>query len=173
GWIFVSVGLLLLAILIMEYKRKKDGVVSRIKKAVKAISAILIFGSMSCNAGPEPIKLGTDSCSFCKMTITDNRFGGEIITKKGKVFKFDDMHCLLSFRKANTIDKSEIKEIGLVNFDEPHNLIEASKAFVLKSNDLRSPMGGNIANFTAKKKLKEVAQKFKGEEVAWVALLNE
>lgn len=173
GWIFVSVGLLLLAILIIEFRKKKNRVVTRIKKAVGAVSAVVVLGLMSCNTGPEPIKPGVDACNFCKMTITDNRFGGEIITEKGKVFKFDDMHCLLAFKKTNAINNNDIKEIYLINFDEPHNFIEAPKAFLLKSDELRSPMGGNIANFTDESKLKTMALKFKGEEVAWVALLNE
>jgi copper chaperone NosL len=173
GWIFVGVGLLLLTVLIIQFTGRKNRIMTGINKIVTAISAVLIFGLMSCNTGPQPIKLGVDACSFCKMTIADNRFGAEIITKKGKIFKFDDMHCLLAFKKANTINNNDIKEIYLINFDEPHNFIEAPKAFLWKSNELHSPMGGNIANFTDETKLKEVAQKFKGEEVTWVALLNE
>ncbi len=173
GWIFVSVGLLLLTALIIQSTKKKNEVVARVNKTVTAITALFIFGLMSCNTGPQPIKLGQDACSFCKMSIADQRFGAEIVTKKGKVFKFDDMHCLLAFRKANTINKNDIKETYLINFDEPHNFIEAPKAFVLKSNELHSPMGGNIANFSDENKLKEAAQKFKGEEVTWEALLKE
>ena len=173
GWIFVGVGLLLLIALIFQFKRKKNRVITRINKIVRAVTALLIFGLMSCNTGPQAIKLGVDGCSFCKMSIADNRFGAEIVTKKGKVFKFDDMYCLLAFRKANTINNTEIKETYLINFDEPHNFIEAPKALLLKSTELHSPMGGNIANFPDETKLKEVAKKFKGEEVTWIALLNE
>lgn len=140
-------------------------------KIATAISAYLIL--MSCNTGPQSIKLGVDACSFCKMSIVDSRFGAEIITRKGKVFKFDDMHCLLAFRKANTINNSDISETYLINFVEPHAFIEAPKAFLLKSDELRSPMGGDIASFSEEKRLKETGQKFKGTVVAWEALVNE
>ncbi len=172
GWIFISVGLLLLTALILQFRKKKTLVMTRVKKAA-AISAVFIFGLMSCNTGPQPIKLGVDACSFCKMSIADKRFGAEIITKKGKAFKFDDMHCLLAFRKANTINNNDIKEIYLINFDEPHNFLKAPQAFLFKSEEFHSPMSGNIANFPDETKLKEAAEKFKGEEVAWVTLLNE
>jgi copper chaperone NosL len=142
-------------------------------KIATAISACLIFGSVSCNTGPQSIKLGIDACSFCKMSIVDNRFGAEIITRKGKVFKFDDMHCLLAFRKANTINNNDIKETYLINFDEPHDFIVAPKAFLLKSDELHSPMRGDIASFSDENKLKEASQKFKGKVVAWEALVNE
>lgn len=143
------------------------------KKFVAALIVFLIFGIASCNSGPQPIKLGTDACSFCKMSIADNRFGAEIITKKGKVYKFDDMHCVLGFMKANTINNNDIKETYLVNFDEPHNFIPAQKAFLLKSDELHSPMGGNVASFDSETKLKEAGQKIKGETITWEALINE
>ena len=174
GWIFISVGLLLSTALIIQFRKKKNQAMKKVNKAVAtAISAILIFGFMSCNSGPQPIMLGVDACNFCKMSIADNRFGAEIITKKGKVFKFDDMHCILGFMKANTINNNDIKETYLVNFDEPHNFIVAPKAFLLKSNELHSPMGGNVASFDNETKLKEAAQKIKGETVTWNALVNE
>lgn len=144
-----------------------------INKAVTTVVAFAICALMSCNTGPQSIKLGVDVCSFCKMSIADEHFGAEIITKKGKVYKFDDMHCLLAFRKANTINNADIKETWLINFEEPHNFIESSKAFLLKSDELHSPMGGNIANFSDEAKLKEAMQKFKGEEISWDEYLKE
>ena len=143
------------------------------KTIVTIISAFLIFGFMSCSSQPQPIRLGQDACSFCKMSIADKRFGAEIITKKGKVYKFDDMHCVLGFIKAGTINNKDIKETWLVNFNEPHNFIAAQKAFLLKSNELHSPMGGDVASFDDENKLKEAGNKIKGETVTWDALVNE
>jgi copper chaperone NosL len=173
GWIFVGVGLLLLTTLILQFRRKKAKRINKVNKLVTAAAILLIFTLLSCDSGPQPIKQGVDACSFCKMSFADNRFGAEIITKKGKVFKFDDMHCLLAFRKANTVDNNDIKETYLINFDEPHNFIKAPDAFLLKSIELHTPMEGNIANFSNVNRLKHVAQKYKGEEVAWKALVNE
>ena len=53
------------------------------------------------------------------------------------------------------------------------NFIVAQKAFLLKSEELHSPMGGNVASFDNEKKLKDAAQKVKGETVTWDALVNE
>lgn len=147
----------------------------KINRISAVIFTVFIFGLISCNSGPQPIRLGQDACTFCKMSIADNRFGAEIITKKGKVYKFDDMHCILGFMKANTINNSDIKETYLVNFDEPHNFILAQKAFLLKGNELHSPMGGNVAAFTDENKLKDVMQNIKGDNVAttWDALVKE
>lgn len=107
------------------------------------------------------------------MGISDQHFGAEIINEKGKIFKFDDMHCILGFIKANTINNSNVKGIFLVNFAEPHNFIKASKAVLLKSSELHSPMGGNVASFNDRDKFKDAQQKFKGKEVSWNDLVNE
>ena len=172
GWLFVTAGVLMVLALILQISRGRKGSLS-IKTPAPAIAMLIGMISLaSCTTGPQPIRPGIDACSFCKMTIADNRFGAEIITQKGKIFKFDDTHCLLAFRSSDAINANEIKEIYLTDFNEPHDLLEASKVFLLKSADLRSPMGGNIACFTDETRLNTAAEKFAGEKIAWEALLN-
>jgi copper chaperone NosL len=143
----------------------KKNKITHITNVIRGV--LLVIVAASCNTGPQPIKLGVDTCSFCKMTFADNKFGGEIITKKNKIFKFDDLHCLLAFKKSNQLRPGEVKEIYLVRYDGSHEFIKASKAYLLKSDELRSPMGGNIAAFADPDSLKIISQKFKGNEVAW------
>ena len=83
GWIFVGVGI------IFAVCRLPGMVFREIKKNTLNTVTILPFFLylscfQSCNAGPVPIKPGKDNCQFCKMTISDIRFGAEIITAKGK-----------------------------------------------------------------------------------------
>ncbi len=54
--------------------------------------------------GAEPIKLNTDGCEFCKMKIADGKFGAEIITAKGRIYKFDDMHCIIELPQRKQYD---------------------------------------------------------------------
>jgi copper chaperone NosL len=134
------------------------------KKSILSIFVALLFAMVSCNSGPQPIQLGTDACDFCKMSIAGNNFGAEIITSKGKVYKFDDTHCLATFRKKN-IDSTIIKHVYFVNFLEPHNFIDAGHVFLLKSDELHSPMGGNTAAFDKEEDLKMTQQKVQGNEI--------
>ena len=174
GWIFIGTGLLLLAAVLIQIKKKEKPVMKIInKKVATAFAGVLIFGLMSCNSGPQPIKLGQDACSFCKMSIADNHFGAEIVTKKGKLYKFDDMHCIAGFIKSNEVPGADIKEIWVVNFAEPHNFIPAQKAFLLRSAELHSPMGGNTANFDDENKLKDAMNNVKGEQLTWDQFINE
>lgn len=173
GWLFVASGSLMTLALILQISKGRKMKLSSAKTQAPAIAMLIgMFSLSSCETGPQPIRPGIDACSFCKMTIADNRFGAEIITQKGKIFKFDDIHCLLAFRKSDAINSNDIKEMYLTDFNEPHDFVEAPKAFLLKSADLRSPMGGNIACFTEEARLNEAAEKFTGEKIAWEVLLN-
>lgn len=142
---------------------------------IVAVIAMLVLGLASCSSEPQPIKLGEDGCAFCKMTISDNRFGAEIVTKKGKVFKFDDTHCVIGFMKANTINNGDIEDTYLVNFEEPHNFISVQNIFLLKSSEFHSPMGGNVAAFDDKNKMDgaNVSIKGQGTVVTWDEMVNE
>lgn len=116
----------------------------------------------SCNVEPTPIKVGADACSFCKMSVVDKRFGAELITKKGKIFKFDDLHCLLAFAKDEVVKNVDISHMYLIDYEEPHGFIELEKAFLFKSEAFRSPMGSDIAAFLTEEKLKEATKTLQG-----------
>lgn len=166
GWIFIAVGLLLVIALFLELRRSV-----KITKGfeIKTTMIILLLTSMlsACSNNPKTINYGADGCDFCKMTISDKRFGGELLTRKGKAYKFDDMHCINSFLQSNVIDSADIAEIYLVDFSRPGTLIISQESIFLKSEDLRSPMGGNIAAFKEKDSMAKFLQQYPGESLSW------
>jgi len=165
GWLFVGVGALLLALVVMEWQKNKRH--SYQLKAGSSIAILLLVCMGSCSPGPQPIMVGKDHCDFCKMIISDNRFGAEIVTTKGRIYKFDDAHCILSFLQKQTIDRASVKTVYFTDFSNAHPLIDAGTAVFLKSDDLRSPMEGNLAAFGDKDSLNKVAAEYKGKVVTW------
>ena len=63
-------------------------------------AAELLLGACAA-AGPRPIAYDRDVCAFCSMTVSDPRYGAELITVKGKVLTFDSIECLASYHLAN------------------------------------------------------------------------
>ncbi len=166
GWLFIGVGAILLLLVITEWVANKKR--KRLAKPIISIAAVLIIVSISsCNTGPEAIVPGKDQCSFCKMTISDNRFGAEVITKKGKIYKFDDTHCLLSFLEKEGPDRNEVKQIYFTDFSGNHTLLKANSVFLLKSEKLKSPMAGNIAAFGNKDSLDKIRSMYDGDVIKW------
>ncbi|WP_452220509.1 nitrous oxide reductase accessory protein NosL [Lacinutrix salivirga] len=133
-----------------------------------SIFALLLF-FISCNVAPEPINYGSDGCHFCKMTIVDKVHAAEIVTNKGKVYKFDATECMINFMKE--FDTSEIKLYLSNNYTEPEALIDATKATFLISKNIPSPMGAFLSAF----KNKADAEKFQAEQggdlYTWETLL--
>jgi len=165
GWIFAGVGLTLLLLVITERlslnKRK------HLLQPAAAMAALISLFISSCNNGPQTIVLGKDHCDFCKMTISDARFGAEIITKKGRVFKFDDAHCILSFLQQKDFDRNEVKNIYFKDFSGEHSLIKSNEALFLKSENLKSPMEGNIDAFSNRDSLNKIMTEYKGNVMSW------
>lgn len=166
GWIFVGVGALLLGMVILEYVRKRK---SRLQtdKLVLGLATGFVISLAGCSTGPDPIRIGKDSCHFCKMVISDNRFGAEIVSTKSKTYKFDDEHCLMAFIRSAELPKANIRNVYFVNFCEPHELVDAEKAIFLQSPALKSPMNGNIAAFTNEDSLNNKISTFYGNKISW------
>ncbi|MES2619461.1 MAG: hypothetical protein V4615_01310, partial [Bacteroidota bacterium] len=106
-----------------------------------------------------------------KMIISENRFGAEILTQKGKVYKFDDIICLVDFAKAEKASLSNASYY-FTDFEGKHDLLQSSESFLLKSEALKSPMNGNMGAFSSKQSLQKAIATFNGEEVDFNALLK-
>src|SRR5207244_5820765 len=142
GWIFIAAGIVIGALMFYDIiLRKKEQKVLKVSSTMAGIIAVMfaIFIT-SCNIQPQAIEVGKVNCDFCKMTIMDTRFASELITTKGKIYKFDDAHCLLFYLHSGIIEKKEVKEIYFVDYSNPKQFISSSAAFLLKNEVLHSPM---------------------------------
>ncbi len=169
GWIFIFVGVAVLFCTVAAWRSRKKKIENNLPVAIILFLSLLSISS--CNAGPEAIIAGKDNCYFCKMGVSDARFGAEIVSKKGKVFKFDDMHCLLAYLKKNELPQDKIKDIYLTNYSGNHQLIPETEALMMKSELLRSPMGGNIAAFDNRDSLKKIQELDSGFVITWNELI--
>lgn len=166
GWIFLAVGAVLLFCVIFEWSMRRK-LILQSKVQLSMIMGTLIVLLSSCSMGPQPIRIGQDNCDFCKMTISDNRFGAEIVTKKSKVYKFDDEHCIIAFLNSKKTSKEQIGEIYFVSFSNPHQLINVEHAYFLHSPSFKTPMNGNIAAFIHEDSLIRLLPNFKGNKISW------
>ncbi|MCL6523394.1 MAG: nitrous oxide reductase accessory protein NosL [Thermoflavifilum sp.] len=124
-----------------------------------SIVALLV----ACTPRPEPIQYGVDNCDYCRMTIMDKRFGGELVTTKGKVYKFDAIECMDQFYHQS----HEKMAIALfIDYSNPGHFIAAKQAYLLQSPQIHSPMGGEkgIAAFSSKD-VADSMQKIYGGEI--------
>jgi copper chaperone NosL len=75
------------------------------------------------------------------MTVSESKFGAELITKSGKVYKFDSVGSMLGMYKMKS---DEVGKVLISDFFEKDKLIEAKDAIYFKSSNIHGPMGTSI-----------------------------
>lgn len=136
----------------------------------KLLTGILLTVLAACSVQPEPLHFGEDGCYACKMKLMDNKFGAELVTKKGKVYKFDDVNCMLNFYNSGSEPKENIALTLIVDFSQPKKLIDARTAFFIHSENIKSPMASNIAAFAAEVDAEKMNNEWKGKLLRWEEL---
>ncbi len=169
GWVVIAAGALAFVVWFTEWyrHRNKD---SRAGSSVVVTSLLPLLFFISCTTKPEPFQQGKDVCSFCKMDISDMRYGGELITKKGRVHKFDDLHCMTAFLRSGSVDEKTVAQFLVINFQKPNTFLDAGKASFVVSPGLKSPMGGNAAGFETKEAAVAFAKDKGAEILGWQLL---
>ena len=125
---------------------------------------VLVLCLAGCTVKPVEIQYGRDNCSMCEMTIVDQRYGAEVVTAKGKVYKFDSIECLADFLKKK-LPEGEVPEYTLVtSYTQPGKLSDALHSHILHSKGLPSPMGKYLTAF-ADQKTAEGFQKAHGGRI--------
>jgi len=140
----------------------------------KKLFAIIafVFLMASCSVGPEPIAYGHDGCVYCEMTIMDHRYGTELVTDKGKVFKFDSIECLVRYLKEGAAEQNNVKLLLLTTFNLPESLEDANHSYILHSKGMPSPMGMFLTAFKDEATAKKFQQENGGTIYTWQELLD-
>ncbi len=126
---------------------------------------------VSCNVSPQHIEYGTDSCHYCNMTIVDRQHASQIVTAKGKAFKYDAIECMVHSLQDELTD-TEIALYLASDFDQPGQLLDATMATYLVSNQISSPMGANLSAFENEMAAQKAKEKFTGELFSWEEIQN-
>ncbi len=102
------------------------------------------------------------------MSIVDQQHAAELVTGKGKVFKFDAIECMVDYLKAN---ETTIYAYYLVrDFNQPAEWQDALTSHYLISEAIPSPMGANLSAFKDEKSAAEIRDQKGGEVYNWEAL---
>lgn len=137
------------------------------------ILSYLLFLTLIISCGKneaEPIKLNTDGCDYCKMKIADGKFGAELITAKGRVYKFDDMQCMISYHKEN--ESTQIAGFYIHDYNQDNTLIAAENAYYVSGGEINSPMRGNIIAVKTEKEAAELASKLNANSTSWSEIIK-
>lgn len=170
GWVVIGAAALAFTVWFVEWYRHRH--TSKKNRPASLVLIAFVMSLASCTTQPSPFEPGKDVCHFCKMSITDTRFGGELITKKGKIFKFDDLHCMISFLKTGTESDNTLSQKLTINFEKPNTFLEVDKAVFVISPELKSPMGSHTAGFETQAAAAQFSKGKEAEITGWKNLLT-
>ena len=136
-----------------------------IQRYVFSILLVISLIHFSCSIKPQEIEYGIDNCIFCDMTIIDNKHSAEVVTSKGKVFKFDAIECMIRYTLKN--DNSDYAYQLIADFSNPGQLVDAPTSSYLISENIPSPMGSYLSGFSSNESAKTVQQLNSGTIYTW------
>jgi copper chaperone NosL len=117
--------------------------------------------------GPVQIHYGADACDSCRMTIVDGAFAAQLITRTGKVYRFDDPGCLRAFVTSGRITDRDIRSVWVNDHDNPASVLSVGGAFFLASQQIKAPMNGQLAVFSSRASADTAQKAWGGRVQTW------
>ncbi len=133
-------------------------------------SISLVFMTLlliSCEPSVQAINYGQDGCSYCRMTIVEQHYGSELLTSKGKAYKFDSIECLAAFVIKEEVPTEKIHGLYFTDFEDAGNLYPLEEMIFVQASKLKSPMGLNLSAYRNQKTADDVALLYFGETKGW------
>ncbi|MCB9263328.1 MAG: nitrous oxide reductase accessory protein NosL [Flavobacteriales bacterium] len=163
GTFFLILGI---ALSFVAYKVGKK----EVQKSSNLGTTLLMLGFLtlslsSCSTNPKEIDYGKAACSYCKMNIVDNRHAAEIVTKKGKVFMYDAIECMVHDKDNNVADNNA--HTLVMDYNNPNHFVNALEASYLISENLPSPMNANLSAFSSQELAQKAQSEFAGTIYSW------
>lgn len=173
GGILLGIGMTLAAVAYFVGKKSKS---KRYLAALKNSALVLLIFLVSqllssCQPGPEPIHYGQDACDFCRMTIVDKQHAAQMVTEKGRVYKYDAIECMLNDLKD--WDRPAIQYHLVADYQNPGKLTDAIKASYLISDKIPSPMGAYLSAFSTTQSRDKTHHSVGGQTLEWTQLQNQ
>lgn len=76
------------------------------------------------------------------MQISDPRFGGELLTTRGRLLKFDAIECLRDYYKSASA--GDIRAGWVLDIRHPGAFVSLDSAFFVRATSFHSPMGRGL-----------------------------
>ncbi|MDH5597826.1 MAG: nitrous oxide reductase accessory protein NosL, partial [Cyclobacteriaceae bacterium] len=97
--------------------------------------------------------------------IVDARHAAQLVTDKGKQFKYDAIECMVLDMKGKGDVSVGLLAVG--DYSNPGELIDAYKATFLISEGIPSPMGANLSAFLNKDSAENLHSQHGGNLYNW------
>ena len=102
------------------------------------------------------------------MTLTDQRFAGEVLTTTGKTVVVDDVACLTAWLAEY---RRPVASAWVIDFAEPTDWLRADSAVYLQSDTIRTPMSSGLIALRPGRQADSVRTVLGGRLLTWSEVL--
>lgn len=137
-----------------------------------AVVALLLAGLAlsGCQVKPQPIRFGEDMCHYCTMTVVERGFAAEVVTKKGKAYKFDAIECMMNHLRDHGSD--DIALFLTCRVTQPGELTDAKALTFMRSEAMPSPMGAFLSAWDSEAAARSAIGEAEAEFYDWQGLVG-
>ena len=140
------------------------------RQQISLISVILMLIQIliGCTShGPAEIHYGQDQCDYCNMNIVDKSFGSQLVTTKGKAYKFDSIECLAAFGQTSENEITRQAFSWITDFKNPGKFVSTDSAVVVFGEGHNSPMGVGLVGFSTDFDADSFIKENSGQKMSW------
>ncbi len=110
----------------------------------------------------EPVDIAPDdTCSFCRMAISEKRLAAEFWSRDTALYKFDDVACMVNHLKRGK-GRQDIQACFVMDYDA-RRWLRAEEAYYVRSPQIKTPMGGGIIAFADRSSAEATASRYQGQ----------
>ncbi|HSJ05080.1 MAG TPA: nitrous oxide reductase accessory protein NosL [Longimicrobiales bacterium] len=131
-----------------------------------ALSAVVLA---ACAAGPDPVHWGVEECARCRMVISDERFAGQVVDRRGNTYAFDAIECMAAFLNDGTVADADVHSVWIA--DGRDGWVAAGDATFIHSPNIRSPMGGGLVAHADAGTARRLQEEVGGDVLTWQDVL--
>lgn len=135
----------------------------RLLRTLAGPAAALLL--VACTVGPESVHWGVEECAHCRMVISDERFAGQIVDRRGKTHKFDAIECMAAFLNGGGVATADVHSIWVADGPDAWRPVEATT--FLHSPQTRTPMGGGYTAHASAGAAQAAQQEVGGDVLTW------
>ncbi len=149
-----------------------------------SVLVVTLAFTAGCQADPPPqdaageihetdrMVYGQDQDPFCGGEVEEVRWGGEVQTQDGEVFRFRSVECLAAFLLEGRVPDSRVEKIRVVDFPSGWKLIDAKEATFLQTPNLSSPDRLNLMAIQGDRMIRNLHDAYTGRLMGWDEVLS-
>lgn len=144
----------------------------RPRLAISTLILTLIAGAAGCQkSAVEPVAIAAeDICGYCRMAISEKQYAAEFVDRDGQAFKFDDIGCMIAHLKTRK-DRADIAAYFVADV-ESRSWLKAEDAALVRSKELKTPMGFGIVAFKDRERADHAAGAYHGTVATFAELIE-